>query len=150
LGAPYWDQYARGIFLGLNLGTTQGHIARAALEAIAMRSADVIRAMEADTGIAIPEVRVGGTILSDTMLQFQADILNVPVIQPVHTEMPSIGAAYLAGLAVGFWNNKEELKAQHQVAKTFHAKMDRDKVDFHLKYWNKAVEKSLNWIDPLD
>lgn len=150
LGAPYWDQYARGTFFGLELGTTSGHIARAALESIAMRSADVIKAMEADTGITIPEVRVGGTILNDTMLQFQSDILNVTVIQPIHTEMPSIGAAYLAGLAVGFWNNKEELKTQHQVAKMFKAKMDKVKVNFFIKYWNNAVEKSRNWIDPMD
>jgi glycerol kinase len=150
IGAPYWDQYARGTFFGLNMGTTSGHIARAALEAIAMRSAEVIKAMEADIGMAIPEVRVGGTILNDTMLQFQSDILNVPVIQPVRTEMPSLGAAYLAGLAVGFWNNKEELKAQHQIAKVFNAKMEKEKVEYFIKYWNKAIEKSLNWIDPMD
>lgn len=150
LGAPYWDQYSRGAFFGLNVGTTSGHIARAALEAIAMRSADVIKAMEADIGIAIPEVRVDGTILNDTMLQFQSDILRVPVIQPVRTEMPSLGAAYLAGLAVGFWNNTEELKAQHQIAKTFNAKMETEKIDYFTKYWNKAIEKSLHWIDPLD
>ena len=84
------------------------------------------------------------------MLQFQSDILNVPVVQPVRTEMPSLGAAYLAGLAVGFWNNKEELKAQHQVAKTFKAQMDKEKVDYFIKYWNKAVEKSRSWIDPMD
>jgi glycerol kinase len=150
IGAPYWDQYARGTFFGLNMGTTSGHIARAALEAIAMRSAEVIKAMEADIGMAIPEVRVGGTILNDTMLQFQSDILNVPVIQPVRTEMPSLGAAYLAGLAVGFWNNKEELKAQHQISKIFNAKMGKEKVEYFIKYWNKAIEKSLNWIDPLD
>ena len=150
IGAPYWDQYSRGTFFGLNMGTTSGHIARAALEAIAMRSAEVIKAMEADIGMAIPEVRVGGTILNDTMLQFQSDILNVPVIQPVRTEMPSLGAAYLAGLAVGFWNNKEELKAQHQIAKIFNAKMEKEKVDYFIKYWNKAISKSLNWIDPMD
>ncbi len=150
LGAPYWDQYARGTFFGLNMGTTSGHIARATLEAIAMCCADVIRAMEADTGIAIPEVRVGGTILNDTMLQFQSDILNVPVIQPIRTEMPSVGAAYLAGLAVGFWNNKEELKAQHKIAKVFNAKMEKGKVEYFTKYWNKAIEKSFNWIDPKD
>lgn len=150
IGAPYWDQYARGTFFGLNMGTTSGHIARAALEAIAMRSAEVIKAMEADINMAIPEVRVGGTILNDTMLQFQSDILNVPVIQPVRTEMPSLGAAYLAGLAVGFWNNKEELKAQHQIAKVFNAKMEKEKVEYFIKYWNKAIEKSLNWIDPMD
>jgi len=150
LGAPYWDQYARGTLFGLNMGTTAGHIARATLEAIALRSADVIKAMEADIGIDIPEVRVGGTFLNDTMLQFQADILDLPVVQPVRTEMPSVGAACLAGLAVGFWKNIEELKAQHRIAKVFHAKMEKEKVKYFLKYWNKAVNKSLSWIDPLD
>ncbi len=150
LGAPYWDQYARGTLFGLNMGTTPGHIARAALEAIALRSADVIKAMEADTGMQIPELRVGGTILNDTMLQFQSDILGVPVVQPVRTKMALLGAAYLAGLAVGFWNGTEELKAQHQIAKTFTAEMDSDKVNYFLKYWNKAISKALSWIDPLD
>ncbi len=150
LGAPYWDQYARGTFWGMNLGTMPGHIARAALESIAMRSADVIKAMEADIEMTIPEVRVGGTILNDTMLQFQSDILNLPVVQPIRTEMPSIGAAYLAGMAVGFWKNKEELKIQHQIAKTFNPKMKKEKVDSFIKYWNKAVNKSLNWLDPAD
>lgn len=150
MGAPYWDQYARGTFFGMNMGTTPGHIARAALEAIALSSADVIEAMKADTGIAIPEVRVGGTILNDTMLQFQSDILNLPVVRPLRTEMPALGAAYLAGLAVGFWKNIDELKAQHQIAKTYRAGMEKEKVDYFIKYWNKAVNKSLNWIDPLD
>ncbi|WP_430974164.1 glycerol kinase GlpK [Sunxiuqinia rutila] len=150
LGAPYWDQYARGTFWGLNMGTTPGHLARAALESIAMRSADVIKAMEADLEMEIPEVRVGGTILNDTMLQFQSDILNLPVVQPVRIEMTLLGAAYLAGLAVGFWENKEELQAQYKIAKQFKCLADPKDIDHVLKYWNRAVNSSLAWLDPMD
>ncbi|TDO05522.1 glycerol kinase [Sunxiuqinia elliptica] len=150
LGAPYWDQYARGTFWGLNMGTTPGHLARAALESIAMRSADVIKAMEADLEMEIPEVRVGGTILNDTMLQFQSDILNLPVVQPVRIEMTLLGAAYLAGLAVGFWENKEELQTQYKIAKQFKCLADPKDIDHVLKYWNRAVNSSLSWLDPMD
>ncbi len=150
LGAPYWDQYARGTFWGLNMGTTNGHIARATLEAIALRSADVIKAMEADLDVKISEVKVDGAILNNTMLQFQADILRVPVIQPEITEMTMLGTAYLAGLAVGYWENIEELKNQRTASNIFYSKITPEEVDHLLKYWKKAIERSKSWLDPLD
>ena len=147
LGAPYWDQYARGTFWGLSMGTSSGHIARAALESIAFRSCDVLRAMEEDSGIKITQLRAGGTVLNDTLLQFQSDILDVPVIRPNVREITALGSAYMAGLAVGFWKDLKEVQSHWKVADVFEGNMDSDRVDYLKKYWNKAISKSKNWLD---
>jgi glycerol kinase len=147
LGAPYWDQYARGTFWGLNMGTTIGHIARASLESVAHRSTDVLRAMEADSGFKIKQLRAGGTMVNDTLLQYQADYLDIPVVQPEIKETAALGAAYLAGLGVGFWKDMEEIRQHWKIAKEYHVLMDKETVAHHKKYWDKAVSRSLNWID---
>lgn len=150
LGAPYWDQYARGTFWGLNMGTSIGHIARASLESIAHRSSDVIKAMEDDVGMELTQLRTGGTMVNSTLLQYQADFLGVQVVQPELKEITAIGAAYLAGLGVGFWESMDEIKAHWKIAKEFNVVMDKEIVAHHKKYWNKAVNRSLNWIDAND
>ena len=110
LGTPFWDQNARGLIIGLTRGTGKAHIARAAMESICYQTADLIKAIEEDSKIKLPELRVdGGATKNDSLLQFQADILQIPVIRPKMTETTALGAAYLAGLAVGFWENKNEL-----------------------------------------
>ena len=111
LGAPHWNQDARGLIIGLTRGTGKAHIARAALESIAFQTADLLDAVQADSGIELEELRVdGGATANDSLLQFQADVLQIPVVRPRITETTALGAAYLAGLAVGFWKSKEELK----------------------------------------
>ncbi|MFA9371876.1 MAG: glycerol kinase GlpK [Labilibaculum antarcticum] len=147
LGAPYWDQYARGTFWGLNMGTSIGHIARASLESIAHRSTDVLRAMEADSGMKFTQLRAGGTMVSKTLLQYQADYLDIPVVQPKNNEITALGAAYLAGLGVGFWESMDEIRQHWKIANEYHVQMDKDTVAHQKKYWNKAVSRSLNWID---
>ncbi|MFA8436436.1 MAG: glycerol kinase GlpK [Marinifilaceae bacterium] len=147
LGAPYWDQYARGTFWGLNMGTTTGHIARAALESIAFRSADVLNAMEVDTGRKISQLRAGGNMTNETLLQFQADILDVPVIRANTKEISALGAAYMAGLAVGYWKDLKEIKKHWMVSDVYEAAMEKERVEYLKKYWNRAVSKSQNWID---
>ncbi len=148
LGAPHWDQYARGTLTGITRGTTAGHIARAALEGIAFQAMDVLGAMQADAGIELKELRVdGGATANNTLMQFQADILGIPVIRPKILETTALGAAYLAGLAVGFWKNQEEIKSQWQVDRTFESNANPEKLIELTKYWNKAVDKSKNWID---
>ncbi len=147
LGAPHWDQRARGSMFGLTRGSTAGHIARAALEGIAYQVKDVLSAMEADSGINIQELRVdGGATANNTLMQFQSDILQIPIIRPEILETTALGAAYLAGLAVGFWKDTEETKAQWKEDKRFEPKMKQDQVDELLFKWNKAVEKSKEWI----
>lgn len=147
LGAPYWDQYARGTFWGLNMSTSIGHIARASLESIAHRSADVMRAMEADSGIKFTQLRAGGTMVNSTLLQYQADYLDIPVVQTEVKEITALGAAYLAGLGVGFWESMDEIRGHWKIVKEYHVQMDKDTVAHQKKYWDKAVERSLNWID---
>ena len=148
LGAPHWDQYARGTLMGITRGTTAGHIARAALEGIAFQAMDVLRAMKADAGIDLKELRVdGGATANDTLMQFQADILGIPVIRPKILETTALGAAYLAGLAVGFWKNQDEIKSQWQIDRTFEPAADKEKLGELTKYWDKAVQKSKDWID---
>src|SRR5690606_38450254 len=113
LGAPHWDPYARGTIVGLTRGTTAGHIARAALEGIAYQVADVLEAMEADSGIQITELRVdGGAAMNDLLMQFQADVLGVPIVRPTVFETTALAAAYLAGLAVGYWEDEEAISEQ--------------------------------------
>jgi glycerol kinase len=148
LGAPHWDQYARGTLVGITRGTTAGHIARAALEGIAFQAMDVLRAMDADAGINLKELRVdGGATANNTLMQFQADILGIPVVRPKILETTALGAAYLAGLAVGYWKDQEEIKSQWQVDRTFEPATDSEKLKELTKYWDKAVSKSKDWID---
>ena len=148
LGAPHWDQRARGAMFGLTRGSTAGHIARAALEGIAYQVKDVLRAMEADSGITIQELRVdGGATVNDTLMQFQSDILQIPLVRPKIPETTSLGAAYLAGLAVGFWENTDETQKQWQEEKRFEPKMKPEQTDELLYKWNKAVEKSKGWVE---
>ncbi len=149
LGSPHWDPYARGAILGLTRGSAAAHIARAALESIAYQSADVLRAMEADSGIELAEIRVdGGAAKNDMLMQFQAGLLGVPVVRPKITETTALGAAYLAGLAVGYWKDGQEISAQWQVERRFEPRMSRDQVESLLAGWRKAVERAKNWAEP--
>ncbi len=146
LGAPHWDQYARGAIVGLTRGSTAGHIARAALESIAYQSADVVRAMEADSGLKLSEFRVdGGATVNDLLMQFQADILGVPAIRPRVFETTALGAAYLAGLAVGVWNGLEEIAGQWQEDRTFEPSMARSEAERLLHQWARALERAKGW-----
>ncbi len=146
LGAPHWDQYARGSISGLTRGSTAGHIARAALEGIAFQVADVLSAMEADSKIKLKELRVdGGASSNNLLMQFQADLLGVPVVRPAVQETTALGAAYLAGLAVGFWRNQAEIAKQWKVDHTFEPAMKPDKRDKLRSSWNKALERSKSW-----
>ncbi len=148
LGAPHWDQRARGTLFGITRGTTGGHIARAALEGIAFQVKDVLSAMEADSGIEIKELRVdGGATVNNTLMQFQSDILGIPLVRPKVLETTALGAAYLAGLAVQFWKNTNETKTHWHEDKRFEPSMNKSEVDRLLEKWNKAVEKSKGWID---
>jgi glycerol kinase len=148
LGAPHWDQYARGAMFGITRGTTAEHIARATLEAIAYQVHDVIRAMESDTGHSLAEMRVdGGAVANDLLVQFQADLLRTSVKRPKVLETTALGAAYLAGLAVGFWKNTDELSAQWQIDRTFEPIMLEDRAKYYLKHWKAAVERSRGWAN---
>jgi glycerol kinase len=146
LGAPHWDAYARGTIVGLTRGATGGHIARAALESIAYQSADLISAMEKDAGIALDELRVdGGATASNLLMQFQADLLGVPVVRPRVHETTALGAAYLAGLAVGYWKDPGDVKANWQVDRTFEPAMSRAQAAEMRSRWEKAVERAKAW-----
>jgi len=147
LGAPHWDQYARGTFWGLNMGTTSGHIARAALESIVFSSSDVMEAMEKDSGMKVKELRAGGMISNQTLLQFQSNIFGVPVIKSNVENMAAQGAVYLAGLAVGFWNDIEDIKSNWKATEKYSASMDEKKINHYKSYWTKAVERSKSWIE---
>ncbi len=140
LGAPHWDPHARGTIVGLTRGSNAAHIARAALEGIAFQTVDILRAMEADANAEIKELRVdGGATANNLLLQFQADILQATVVRPQITETTAIGAAYLAGLAVGFWNSIEDIQSQWQVDRTF-APDRAYNADSALTNWHRAVE----------
>ncbi len=148
LGAPHWDAYARGTILGLTRGSTQGHIARATIEGIAYQVYDIVKAMESDSGVKGRELRVdGGATANNLLMQFQADIFRVPVVRPKFLEITALGAAYLAGLAIGFWSDIDELRTQWAVDKTFEPKMDSAQVESYLKTWHKAVSRAANWIE---
>ena len=143
LGAPHWDPYARGTISGLTRGSNASHIARAALESIAYQSADVIKAMEAYANIQLTEVRVdGGATANNLLMQFQADILGVPVVRPVVRETTALGAAYLAGIAVGYWPNMDVLSDLWQVDHTFEPQMPRSTAEHLMDAWSDAVERS--------
>lgn len=146
LGAPHWDMYARGAIFGLTRGTNRNHIIRASLESIAYQSKDVLEAMEEDSGIALKDLKVdGGAVANNFLMDFQSDILNVPVHRPKVTETTALGAAYLAGLAVNFWNSKEDITNRWSVDKTFYPDMAEEKREKLYKGWNKAVSRSVNW-----
>ena len=146
LGAPYWDPYARGALLGMTRGTSRAHVARAALEAIAFQSAEVLSAMELDCGQPLRELRVdGGAAANNLLLQFQADLLGVPVVRPRITETTALGAAYLAGLAVGFWRDEAELAALWRAERRFEPAMSADQRAALLAGWRRAVERSRDW-----
>ena len=147
LGAPHWDPYARGAIIGITRDTSAAHIARAALEGVAFQVADLIDAMHADTGKKLKELRVdGGASHSEFMMQFQADLLQIPVVRPAVTETTALGAAYLAGLAVGYWKNVESITKQWQVEKIFEPKMPLAQVDELRSRWNDALQRSKNWV----
>ena len=146
LGAPYWNQHARGTMVGITRGTTAANIARAALESIAYQTMDVLKAMEADSGISIKELRVdGGATANNLLMQFQSDILNCKVVRPVVTETTALGAAYLAGLAVGYWKNMEEIQQQWLMEKTFVSSMNDGERNNLSEGWKKAVEAAMSW-----
>ncbi|MBT3318711.1 MAG: glycerol kinase GlpK [Clostridia bacterium] len=146
LCAPYWDMYARGTIVGMTRGTTGEHIARSALEAIAYQTCDVLECMTQDSGQQLTSLRVdGGATASDFLMQFQADILGIPIEKPVITEMTSLGAAYLAGLGIGFWKNKEEIAKQWQVARVFEPNMNVDQKESLYSGWKRAVKRSFAW-----
>ena len=148
LGSPHWDQNARGLIIGLTRGTTAAHIARAALESIAFQTNDVLSAMEADLGSPIYELRVdGGAVVNNLLMQFQADILNIPVYRPQTLETTALGAAYFSGLAVGLWKDMDEIKAHWSVNKCFKMAMDSPTRQKLLMDWKKALSRSMNWSE---
>lgn len=141
LGAPYWDQYARGAIVGLSRGVNKNHIIRATLESIAYQVTDVLKAMEEDSGIKLAALRVdGGACSNDFLLQFQSDIINTPVLRPQCIETTALGAAYLAGLAVGYWQSKEEIKNNHDISKEFTPELAELKRECLLEGWHNAVK----------
>ena len=146
LGAPHWDAYARGTILGITRGTNKGHIARAALEGIAFQVADVLDAMQQDSGIAINQLRVdGGASANNLLMQFQADILQAPVVRPKIIETTALGAAFLAGLAVGFWKDHSEIESIWQTDRVFEPQMEMSEVVYRRQRWKKALERSKEW-----
>jgi glycerol kinase len=146
LGAPHWDQYATGPLIGLSRGTNRSHIARAALEAIAFRTMEVIQTMEDDAGITMTELRVdGGASVNNLLMQIQSDTIFKRVVRPKVTETTALGAAYLAGLATGFWNNLEELQKQWQVDKVYSPETPAEEMQNRINNWKRAVERSKNW-----
>lgn len=148
LGAPHWNQHARGTLVGITRGTNRAHLARAAQDSIAYQVTDLLKAMNADSGIEIKELRVdGGATVNNTLMQFQSDLLQVPAIRPEITETTALGAAYLAGLATGFWKDIEEIRKQWKVDKKFEPEMDQNKVDELVKGWRRAVNATITWAN---
>lgn len=148
LGAPYWDPYARGIIVGLSRGTSANNIIRATLESIAYQTRDVLEAMQADSGIKLQALKVdGGACANNFLMQFQSDILGVPVERPAVLEVTALGAAFLAGIAVGFWQGLEEVRGRMSIERVFEPSSDREKQAIRYKGWKKAVQRSLNWIE---
>jgi glycerol kinase len=146
LGAPHWDPYARGTIVGLTRGSNAGHIARAALESIAFQSAELLRAMQQDSGESLKELRVdGGAAADDMLMQFQADLLGVPVVRPKVLETTALGAAYLAGLATGVWQSLEEIAKQWEVAQRFEPRVKREDAEQRIGEWKRALERAKGW-----
>ncbi len=147
LGAPHWDPYARGAIIGITRGTTAAHIARAALDSIAFQVADLVDAMRSDAGSSLEELRVdGGATRNDLLLQFQADILQLPVLRPKVTETTALGAAYLAGLAAGVWQSRDDIASHVQIERRFDPQMSADRAAKLRARWNEAVERSRQWV----
>jgi glycerol kinase len=148
LFAPYWKSDARGAIVGMTRYINKYHISRAALEATAYQTREVLDAMNNDSGVNLKALKVdGGMVYNEHLMQFQSDILGVPVVRPVVAETTALGAAYAAGLAVGFWNNVEDLRDNWQIAKTWEPKMDAATRDQLYKGWLKAVERTFNWVE---
>lgn len=146
LGAPWWDQYARGTIVGLTRGAGRNHLIRATVESLAYQVSDIVEAMEQDSGIAMKTLKVdGGASANDFLMQFQSDILHAEVDRPVCIETTALGAAYLAGMAVGYWDSREDVRDNWQLARTFYPEMEEAKKKKLLKGWKKAVSYSLNW-----
>ena len=144
LGAPHWDQYAKGSIHGLTRGATAAHIARAALEGIAFQTMDIVKAMEKDAGVALKELKVdGGASKNNLLMQFQADVLGTSVIRPTVTETTALGAAYLAGLAVGYWESIDHIKSQWGVERSFTPEADKQTVEELKKGWANAIKRTL-------
>ncbi len=151
LGAPHWDPYARGVMVGLTRGANRGHIARAALESIAFQSADLMEAMAGDAGMPVKELRVdGGAAASDLLMQIQTDLVGVDVVRPRVTETTAFGAACLAGLAAGVWDQPEDIERHWQPEKTFHPEQTREEAAEAMRQWRRAVERSRAWIEEDD
>nr|WP_314896400.1 glycerol kinase GlpK [uncultured Flavobacterium sp.] len=148
LGAPYWDQYARGAIVGITRGTTNAHIARATLEGIAYQVYDLVKAMEADFGKKGKELRVdGGAVANNLLMQFQSDLFDFKVIRPKTLETTALGAAYLAGLAIGYWKSVDDLQEQWSVDRIFSPEMPKTEVEKLVKNWDRAVSRAVNWIE---
>jgi glycerol kinase len=147
LGAPHWDPYARGTIVGITRGTTAGHIARASVESIAFQVADLLSAVQDDSGIDLTELRVdGGAAANDGLLQFQADLLGVPVVRPQVTETTALGAAYLAGLAVGFWDSAASLAKHWRIDRRFEPSRPLSDAAARRAEWNEALKRSKGWV----
>jgi len=146
LGAPYWDSYARGTIVGLTRGSTVAHIARATLESMCYQTRDVLESMTADSGVHVSTLRVdGGAVVNNLLMQFQADVLGVPVQRPKVAETTALGAAYLAGLATGFWSSQEEVAEHWAIDRTFQPQMSADQRDKLYADWKRAVERAQKW-----
>ena len=146
LGAPYWDQYARGAIVGLTRGSTIEHIARATVDSMAYQTREVLEAMEADSGVKLTELKVdGGAVVNNDLMQFQADILGVAVERPQVSETTALGAAYLAGLAVGFWKDTNDVTSNWALDRRFEPQMDDAKREKLYAGWKKAVQRALDW-----
>jgi len=146
LGAPHWDPYARGALLGMTRGTTRAHIARAALEGIALQVTDVLGAMQADSGLPLTQLRVdGGASANGLLMQIQADVLGIDVVRPKNAEATVLGAAYLAGIAVGYWPGKEAIARQWQVDRVFKPKMDANMRNKVREIWHRALGRAQGW-----
>ena len=147
LGAPYWDMYARGAMFGLTRDTSIAHIVKATLESLAYQSRDVLEAMIKDSGLDLKSLKVdGGAVVNNYLMQFQADILNVPVERPEVVETTAMGAAYLAGIQIGWWT-KDDIAKERKVERMFEPKMDEDKRQSLYKKWKEAVRRTMNWSD---
>lgn len=146
LGAPHWDPHARGAIVGISRGTSAAHLARAILESIAFQATDVLHAMESDSKIRLSELRVdGGAVVSDPLMQFQADLMNTVVLRPKNRELTALGAAFLAGLAVGVWKKRAELASLWQLDRRFSPQMDNEKRKQLSITWNRAIERAKDW-----
>lgn len=148
LGAPHWDQYARGAMLGMTRGTSRAHIARAALEGIALQAMDVLEAMQTDSGLPLAQLRVdGGASANNLLMQIQADVLGIDVVRPKNAEATVLGAAYLAGLAVGYWPDKQTIARQWQMDRVFTPQIDAEARSKVKTTWHKALDRARGWAE---